>query len=149
MLAGVAPVSGPTARAIIAKLLTEKPASLRTFRDSVSPDFDAALLRALAKTPADRFASVEGIWRGALGEQPTGCAPSAAARPQVARRLPKRARRSVHDDCRGRRGCRHVALDVVDPAARTTAPTDGVQSVAVLPSSSEMPRVAIPRRRHR
>jgi len=55
MLAGEPPVSGPTARAIIAKLMSERPTSLRVLRDSVSPALDAAVTRALAKAPADRF----------------------------------------------------------------------------------------------
>ena len=59
MLAGVPPLAGPSARAIIAKLLTEKPASLRLFRDSVSLALDTAVLRALGKAPVDRFANVK------------------------------------------------------------------------------------------
>jgi serine/threonine-protein kinase len=57
MLAGAPPVTGPSARSIIAKLLTEKPSSVRLVRDSVPPDLDAAILRALAKTPVDRFST--------------------------------------------------------------------------------------------
>ncbi|MFI5310407.1 MAG: protein kinase [Gemmatimonadales bacterium] len=57
MLAGEPPVTGTSARAIIAKLLTERPTSLRVVRDAVPPEVDAAVLRALAKEPSDRFAS--------------------------------------------------------------------------------------------
>jgi TolB-like protein/Tfp pilus assembly protein PilF len=57
MLAGEPPVTGPTARAIVAKLLTERPTSLRVVRDGVPATVDDAVLRALAKTPTDRFAS--------------------------------------------------------------------------------------------
>ena len=55
MLAGEPPVSGSTSRAIIAKLLTERPTSVRLLRDSVPPSVDRALMRALEKTPTDRF----------------------------------------------------------------------------------------------
>jgi tetratricopeptide (TPR) repeat protein len=57
MLAGEPPVTGTTAQAMIAKLLTERPTRLRVIRDGVPEGVDAAVARALAKTPADRFAS--------------------------------------------------------------------------------------------
>ena len=57
MLAGEPPVTGPTPRAILAKLLTERPTSLRVVRDGVPEPVDTAVMRALAKTPTDRFGS--------------------------------------------------------------------------------------------
>ena len=57
MLAGEPPVTGPTVQAVIAKLLTERPTRLRTVRDTVPDPIDAAVAKALAKVPADRFAS--------------------------------------------------------------------------------------------
>jgi eukaryotic-like serine/threonine-protein kinase len=57
MLAGEPPVTGPTAQAMIAKLMTERPVHLRVVRHSVPEAVDAAVARALDKTPADRFAS--------------------------------------------------------------------------------------------
>jgi eukaryotic-like serine/threonine-protein kinase len=57
MLAGEAPVTGPTAQAMIAKLLTERPTRLRVVRDTVPDAVDAAVAKALSKTPADRFTS--------------------------------------------------------------------------------------------
>ncbi|MEO5799556.1 MAG: protein kinase [Gemmatimonadales bacterium] len=57
MLAGEPPVTGATVQAMIAKLMTERPTSLRVLRDSVSPSVDAAVMRALAKAPIDRFAT--------------------------------------------------------------------------------------------
>ena len=57
MLAGEPPVTGPTARAIVAKLLTKRPTPLRVVRDGVPAPVDDAVLRALAKTPTDRFGS--------------------------------------------------------------------------------------------
>ncbi|HEY7877818.1 MAG TPA: serine/threonine-protein kinase, partial [Gemmatimonadaceae bacterium] len=55
MLAGEPPVTGPTAQAIIAKLLTERPTPLRVVRDTVPEGVSTAVAKALAKTPADRF----------------------------------------------------------------------------------------------
>jgi hypothetical protein len=54
MLAGEPPVSGPTPRAIIAKLMTERPTALRVVRDTVPPAVDAAVMRALARAPTVR-----------------------------------------------------------------------------------------------
>ena len=55
MLAGEPPHTGATAQAIIARLLIETPRSLRATRPNISPTLDYAVLRALAKAPADRF----------------------------------------------------------------------------------------------
>jgi serine/threonine-protein kinase len=57
MLAGEPPVTGPTAQAMIAKLMTERPTALRVLRDNVPASVDAAVMRALAKVPTDRFAT--------------------------------------------------------------------------------------------
>jgi Tol biopolymer transport system component len=57
MLAGEPPHIGASVQAVIAKLLTEPPARLRVLRDTVPEAVDAAVARALAKLPADRFAS--------------------------------------------------------------------------------------------
>ncbi len=57
MLAGEPPFSGSTPQAMIAKRVLEPVPHVRTLRDSVSVPMEQALLRALAKTPADRFAT--------------------------------------------------------------------------------------------
>ncbi len=57
MLAGEPPVTGPNAQAMIAKLLTEKPISLRVVRNTVPESVNRAVEQALSKVPADRFAS--------------------------------------------------------------------------------------------
>lgn len=54
LLVGAPPFVGPTAQAIVAKVLTERPAPPSSARDTVSPALDAVLLTALAKLPADR-----------------------------------------------------------------------------------------------
>jgi len=55
MLAGEPPFTAPTTQGIIAKLLTQPPVHLRVLRNTVPPALDAAVARALAKAPADRF----------------------------------------------------------------------------------------------
>ncbi len=57
MLAGDPPFTGSTAQAIVAKVLTAEPASLVEQRHTVPPRVEAAVLRALEKLPADRFAT--------------------------------------------------------------------------------------------
>lgn len=57
MLTGEAPFTGTTAQAIVAKVLTEKPAPIVPRRDRVPPHVEDAVLTALQKLPADRFAT--------------------------------------------------------------------------------------------
>ena len=57
MLAGEPPVTGASVQAMIAKLMTERPTSLRVLRDTIPAAVDAAVMRALAKAPIDRFAT--------------------------------------------------------------------------------------------
>jgi serine/threonine protein kinase len=76
MLAGEPPVTGPNAQAMIAKLITERPTRLRVVRETVPESVDAAVAKALAKTPADRFPSA-GEFASALQ------AGVAAARPEA------------------------------------------------------------------
>ncbi len=70
MLAGDAPFTGGSVQAIVAKVLTEKPTPLHTLRDTVPGHIEAAVLTALAKLPADRFASAA-EFASALGASPT------------------------------------------------------------------------------
>ncbi len=55
MLAGEPPFMGPTAQAIIARVVTETPRSLTLQRHTIPPQVEAAVLTALEKLPADRF----------------------------------------------------------------------------------------------
>jgi len=57
MLGGDRPFLGWSAQAILARQLLEPVPSLRTVRDTVPPEVERAILRALAKVPADRFAT--------------------------------------------------------------------------------------------
>ncbi len=58
MLAGEPPYTGPSAQAIMARRLMDPVPPLRTVRESVPVHVEQAINRALAKVPADRFATV-------------------------------------------------------------------------------------------
>jgi serine/threonine protein kinase/Tfp pilus assembly protein PilF len=58
MLAGEPPYTAPNAQALLAKRLVDPVPSVRRVRGTVPANVDQALVKALAKTPADRFASV-------------------------------------------------------------------------------------------
>lgn len=55
MLSGEPPFTGPTAQAIIARHLQDRPRSLRVVRSSIPEHIEEAIGVALAKVPADRF----------------------------------------------------------------------------------------------
>src|SRR5579859_409407 len=57
MLSGEPPFTGPTAQAIVAQVMTEAPRSLTRLRKTIPPHVEAAVLQALEKLPAVRFAS--------------------------------------------------------------------------------------------
>jgi len=90
MLIGEAPFTGATAQAIVAKVLTEKPAPIIPQRDRVPPHIEDAVLTALEKLPADRFASAA-EFVAAIGSEEG--ASVAATRSRTARRLG--ARRAI------------------------------------------------------
>ena len=58
MLAGAPPFAGSGARATMARHAVEAPAPIRTRRPTVPAAVERALVRALAKSPGDRFASM-------------------------------------------------------------------------------------------
>jgi serine/threonine protein kinase len=57
MLTGEPPFTGNTAQAVVARVLTESPRSLGTQRHTIPRHVEAAVLTALEKLPADRFAT--------------------------------------------------------------------------------------------
>jgi len=90
MLAGEPPVTGPSAQAMIAKLMTERPVHLRVVRPAIPEAVDAAVARALDKTPADRFASAGDFARALEERSATGSSTAttvAVAAPRSRRRL--------------------------------------------------------------
>jgi serine/threonine-protein kinase len=57
MLVGTPPFTGATAQAVVAQALTESPHGLTRQRHTIPPHVEAAVLKALEKLPADRFAT--------------------------------------------------------------------------------------------
>jgi len=80
MLAGDPPFTGGSVQAIVAKVLSERPTALRTLRDTVPPNVEEAVFVALAKLPADRFASAAefSVILGAAGTRTPAAMTSAA-----------------------------------------------------------------------
>ncbi len=85
MLAGTPPFTGPSAQAVLTAHLTTPPIPVRELRPEVPFSLSAALSRALAKAPADRFAT-------AL-EFAEALTPAAPAATPLQPRLPGRLRR--------------------------------------------------------
>ena len=85
MLTGEPPFTGPTAQAIIARVMTEEPRSLTLQRKSIPPHVEAAVVTALSKLPADRFATAalfsEALSRPGMATVATSARPGTAARP--------------------------------------------------------------------
>jgi len=86
MLTGEPPFDGPTAQAIVAKLLTSEPEHLTALRKTVPPHVEAAVHTALEKVPADRFTSARAFVAALDNPQFVGRAGSA-------RRVPSKRRR--------------------------------------------------------
>jgi eukaryotic-like serine/threonine-protein kinase len=57
MLAGEPPFTGPTAQAVVARSLVDPAPPIRNLRAAVSQEVERVIDRALAKVPADRFAT--------------------------------------------------------------------------------------------
>ena len=57
MLTGDPPFTGSTAQAVVARVVTESPRPLLPQRHTIPPHVEAAVLTALEKLPADRFAT--------------------------------------------------------------------------------------------
>jgi tetratricopeptide (TPR) repeat protein len=80
VLAGVPPFTGPTALAIMARHAVDPVPPLRTVRPGVPAPVVAAIERALAKVPADRFATA-GEFAQALAADTVGVPPLRGWRP--------------------------------------------------------------------
>ncbi|HEU5050945.1 MAG TPA: protein kinase [Gemmatimonadales bacterium] len=83
MLVGDPPFTGSTAQAIVAKVMTEKPGAPSRLRDTIPPAVEDAVLTALEKLPADRFATAA-EFAAALGGLPTVRATTRASQRAVA-----------------------------------------------------------------
>ena len=67
MLVGEPPFTGPTVQAIMTKVMTEEPRPISVTRRSVPEPVEAAVLTALQKVPADRFATPGEFQRALTG----------------------------------------------------------------------------------
>jgi TolB-like protein/tRNA A-37 threonylcarbamoyl transferase component Bud32/tryptophan-rich sensory protein len=59
MLAGEPPFTGPSARAIIMRSMTERPRAITATREEVPAPLEAVIMKTLAKNPADRFQTAD------------------------------------------------------------------------------------------
>jgi serine/threonine-protein kinase len=89
MLAGEPPFTGPTAQAIVARVMTESPRSLTIQRHTIPAHVGAAVHKALEKLPADRFASAA-QFAEALANPAFAAAPGTAAREAAPAQAPPR-----------------------------------------------------------
>ncbi|HSR91549.1 MAG TPA: protein kinase [Gemmatimonadales bacterium] len=75
MLIGEPPFTGPTAQAIVAKVMTAEPDSLIQQRKTIPPAVEGAVLTALQKLPADRFATAAEFAAALSGSTTTSSTP--------------------------------------------------------------------------
>ena len=71
MLAGEPPHTGPTVAAVIMKVMTQVPVPLTVVRPGLPGGMEAAVLKALAKAPTDRFPSAGGFAAALTSPLPT------------------------------------------------------------------------------
>jgi serine/threonine-protein kinase len=138
MLTGDPPFQGSTAQAVLARILTEKPTSVTQVRDSTPYHVAAAVDRALAKLPADRFSTashfVEALKRGEA-QPPAAAQPSVNTSTASGPAVDSRRRRLIL-----------VATVVLSMAAaaivgRITAPTAAPQVVRATLSFADYPEI--------
>ena len=86
LLAGEPPYAGPTPHVVIAKLMADPVPSVRRLRDTVPAGVYQALVKALAKTPADRFTTAADF---------SAALDRASILPSIGRGLTVRGRRAV------------------------------------------------------
>jgi len=84
MLAGEPPFTGPSAQAIMARRFTESPRPLRLVREMIPDTIEHAVTTALARSPADRFATAA-EFAEALSAESTSGRTSAAPAPRKTR----------------------------------------------------------------
>ena len=135
MLVGDPPFSGSTVQAIVAKVLTERPTAPTALRDTIPPSVERAVLRALSKLPADRFATAE-KFADALAVTDAGLA-AAATGPRAGAAASDRARRSRATDVAVLAGVAFLAAAIAwSLARRGTAPAASWSSYTQLTDAS-------------
>ncbi len=132
MLAGEPPVTGASPQAMIAKLVTQPPTPLGVVRPGVPAQVDGAVMRALAKAPADRFATARDF-AAALTRPAAG----ADVAPDRARRAGRRWRSILAGTATlgvlALAGIAGYAVTHRAPADGASAAPGQIRSIAVLP----------------
>jgi serine/threonine-protein kinase len=82
MLIGEPPFTGPSVQAVVARHSLEPVPSLRVVRQTVPQAVEGAIIRAMAKLPADRFASMERFLDALESPEITSVRPDQPARPR-------------------------------------------------------------------
>jgi len=95
MLRGEPPHMGTTAQAVLARVLTERAQSVRAYRETVPEHVDAALQRALARLPADRFATAAEFAEALTGARPVAAGVLSAPLPRGDEDSPLRWRQGL------------------------------------------------------
>jgi tetratricopeptide (TPR) repeat protein len=72
MLTGAPPFTGPSAQAIVAKVITEKPVPPSRLRREIPVQVEDAVLTALQKDPADRFSTAAALQAALAGNVAVG-----------------------------------------------------------------------------
>jgi eukaryotic-like serine/threonine-protein kinase len=119
MLTGDPPFTGSTAQAVVARVLTEAPRPILPQRHTIPPHVEAAVLTALEKLPADRFATAAEFGEALSGRGYVPTVPSPAATPPSpsspsplhcgagsGRGRPEQSTASASSSLRSRRCCR-------------------------------------------
>jgi TolB-like protein/Flp pilus assembly protein TadD len=87
MLGGEPPFGGPTPQAVLMRHSVDPVPCLRTLRPTLSPALEAAVGKALAKVPADRFTGAQEFKRALSQALEAPAAPPAASKPAFRRRV--------------------------------------------------------------
>jgi serine/threonine-protein kinase len=98
MLAGEPPFAAPTAHATIARRFTETPKPLRAVRETVPEPVERAVAKALARAPADRFATAADMAKAlddAGARRGASTVGTTAERPAARRASPERRFRAA------------------------------------------------------
>jgi eukaryotic-like serine/threonine-protein kinase len=133
MLIGQPPFTGPSSHAVIARHSIEPVPSLRVVRETVPLGVEGAIMRAMAKLPADRFASMQ-KFLDALESPEVASVPPALPAPSRSRSGPRVSRRVMSALGAG------VMVAVATwwfvaghPSSRARPASNVVTAVAVLP----------------
>ena len=132
MLIGQPPFTGPSSQAVIARHLLEPVPSLRVVRQTVPKAVEGAIVQAMAKLPADRFASIQQFLNALDASDSTSMPSAVPARRE--RWVGSRASQSLMVALGA--GLLAVAVWWLEAARPTRSAADGsrvVRSVAVLP----------------